>query len=55
MPTRQLARSRPTLWFGAKVLLALIAVVLITLTTVAVQVRLGALPDPALGWDFGGE
>jgi hypothetical protein len=44
------------LWFGAKVLLALIAVVLITLTTVAVEVRLSALPsDPALGWDFGGE
>jgi hypothetical protein len=49
-------RGYPAAWFTAKVVLALIAIVLITLTTAALEVRFGALPsDPAISWDFGGE
>jgi hypothetical protein len=49
-------RGHPAAGFTAKVMLALIAIVVITLTTAALEVRFGALPsDPAISWDFGGE
>jgi hypothetical protein len=41
------SRSHPTALFGTKVVLALIAVMFLTLTTAALETRLGALPsDP---------
>lgn len=49
-------RGHPAASFTAKVVLAMIAIILITLTTAVLEVRLGALPsDPAISWDFGGE
>jgi hypothetical protein len=43
-------------WLGARVVLVLIAVALLSLVTVELEVRAGVIPlDAALSWEFGGE
>jgi hypothetical protein len=43
-------------WLGARVVLVLIAIALLSLVTAELEVRAGVIPlDGTLSWNFGGE
>jgi len=48
---------RPGVWLGAKIALALVAILLVTLTTAGLETRYGVAPtdDSATSWVLSGE